>query len=208
MMEEYRVIEEGPRGCGYRKDGGAYLMGELDVLGALPACVLVDPPVPVDSEIIPHTRGVYLVNFDPVVLGEPCTEWLAGSSRVSLRDRERKAWEFERYGMTLDARLKTGVCAGMDPARAEATLASLSPFGDVYLADYILAIGRMGKGRKVAREVGVMQQARVQQDYPALLASCWRLAGYNGSGASDVEKNVKRIMVGIRAMGDSLAFGG
>jgi hypothetical protein len=207
-MEEYRVIEEGPRGCGYRKDGGAYLVGELDVLGALPPCVLVDPPVPVDSEIIPHTRGVYLVAFDAVVLGEPCDEWLIGSSKASLRDRERKAWEYERYGMTLDARLKTGVCAGMDPARGEAALASLSPFGDVYLADYILAISRAGKGRKVAREVGVMQQARKDKDYPTLLASCWRLSGYNGSGASDVEKNCKRIMVGIRAMGDALAFGG
>lgn len=206
-MEKYRVIEEEPRGCGYRKDGGAYLVGELDVLGALPSCVLVDPPVPVNSEIIPHTRGVYLVNFDPVVLGEPCENWLVGSSKASLRERERKAWEYERYGMTLDARLKTGVCAGMDPARAEATLANLSPFKDVYLADYILAIGKAGKGRKVAREVGIMQQARLNQDYPALLASCWRLAGYAGPGASDVEKNCKRIMVGIRAMGDALAFG-
>ena len=206
-MEEYRVIEEAPRGCGYRKDGGAYLMGEIDVLGALPACVLVDPPVPVDSEIIPHTRGVYLVNFDAVILGDPCDEWLVGTSKASLRDRERKAWEYERYGMTLDSRLKTGVCAGMDPARAEATLASLSPFADVYLADYILAISRSGKGRKVAREVGVMQKARGDQDYPALLASCWRLSGYGGPGASEVGKNCKRIMVGIRAIGDALAMG-
>jgi hypothetical protein len=109
--------------------------------------------------------------------------------------------------MTLDARLKTGVCAGMDPARGEAALAGLSPYGDVYLADYILAISRAGKGRKVAREVGVMQQARKDKDYPALLASCWRLSGYGGPGASEIQKNVKRIMVGIRAMGDAVAFG-
>jgi len=49
-----------------------------------------------------------------------------------------------------------------------------------------------------------MQEARLAEDWKALLASTWRVAGYSGKGEDVVNRNVKRIMVGIDAMKDAL----
>lgn len=199
-----RVLTERPRGCGHRKDGGCYLMGETGVMGNLPACVEVDPPIPVDEEIIPFTRGVYLVNFDAVLTEEDQRTWLVDSSAESLRQRDDHAWDIERYGMPLNTRLRVGICSGMDADEAEDRLHDLKLARGVYLADYILAISKAGKGRRVARETAVMQQARIDKNYIALLASCWRLVGYNGKGADTVNKNLKRLMVSIGAVADAI----
>jgi len=80
----------------------------------------------------------------------------------------------------------------------------LHPYPDVYLNDYITAIQKAGRGRRIAREVGKMQEARLAENWKALLASAWRVAGYSGKGEDVVNRNVKRIMVGIDAMKDAL----
>lgn len=202
-MSGIKVSHEQARGCGFRKAGGTYLTGEIGEMGTLPTCVLIDPPIPVDCNIIPFSRGVYLVNLDAVLTEEP-RQWLVGSSKNSLKERDHRSWEIERYGMTLHERLQSGICAGLEPEQAEVRLAELQPFQDVYLSDYITAIQRSGKGRRVAREVAKMQEARLGKDHGALLASAWRLVGYSGKGEEQVDRNVKRIMVGIGAMEDAL----
>jgi len=198
-----KILHESKRGCGFRKAGGAYLTGEIGEMGTLPTCVLIDPPIPVDCDVIPFSRGVYKVNLD-AVLTEETRMWLAGSSKDSLKERDHRSWEIERYGMTLHERLQSGICAGMSPDEAELELAMLHPFKDVYLSDYITAIQRSGKGRRVAREVAKMTEARLEEQFGDLLAAAWRLTGYSGKGEDQVEKNIKRIMVGIGAMKDAL----
>ena len=195
-----RILTETPRGCGHRKDGGAYLVGDMSVLGNLPSCVLVDPPIPIDTGIIPHSRGVYLVNFDAVLTESDQRLWLAGTSAESLRKRDDAAWEIERYGMRLNTRLHVGICKGLDPEQAEQRLHQLQLARGTYPADYILAITRAGRGRRIARETAVMQQAIRDKDWIALLAACWRLAGYDNKIVGD---NIKRLMVSIGAIADT-----
>ena len=178
-------------------------MGDLSVMGTLPACVEIDPPIPVDLSIIPHTRGVYLVDFDLVLTESDQRLWLVDSSAESLRHRDGRAWEMDRYGMPLQVRLQTGICKGMSPEDAEERLHRLTVAKNVYLADYILAITR-GRGRGVAREVAIMQQARQDKDLIALLAACWRLSPYEGKNDRVVKDNIKRIMVSLGAVQDAV----
>jgi hypothetical protein len=175
----------------------------MSVLGTLPSVVEIDPPIPVNSDIIPHSRGVYIVNFDAVLTEDDQRKWLIESSADSLRRRDEAAWELERYGLRLSARLSLGICGGMNPQRAEERLAQLQKMRGVFISDYILAITRVGRGRRVAREVARMQQAMRERDWISLLAACWRLSGYEGSGAEQVWQNIKRIMVSIGATGDA-----
>ena len=201
-----RTLIETPRGCGHRKDGGTYLMGEIGILGNLPACVEVDPPIPIDEEVIPFTRGVYLVNFDAVFTEEDQRAWLVDSSAESLRRRDDHAWDLERYGMPVNTRLRVGICQNMMPEEAEDRLHQLKLAKGAHLSDYILAISRAGRGRRVARETGIMQQAKLDKNYISMLAACWRLAGYDGKGADAVTANIKRIMVCIGAVSDAASF--
>jgi len=194
----------GGRGCGYRIVGGAYLVGEVAALGTLPTCVEVDPPIPVDTDAIPFSRGIYLIDFDAIFQEQDQRLWLVGTSRESLAQRDHRRWEIEQYGMTLHERMRVGICAGMSLVQAELRLAMLHPYPDIYLNDYIAAIQRAGKGRRIAREVGKMQEARLAENWKALLASAWRVAGYSGKGEDVISRNVKRIMVGIDAMKDAL----
>ena len=202
-MTEIRVLHEKPRGCGHRKAGGGYLTGEPKTLGTLPLCVTVDPPIPVDCDVIPFSRGVYMADLDAILTEEDQRLWLSGTSKASLKERDHRKWEIEQYGMTLYERCRTGICAGMVPGMVEIRLAMLVPFKDVYMSDYILAIQRAGKGRRVTREVARMTEARLAKDWKGLLAAAWRLAGYEGD---IVNQNVKRIMVGLGAMEDAVLF--
>ena len=60
-----RTIREARRGCGHRKAGGGYLSGELGEFGTLPAVVEIDPPIPIDQEITPFSRGtLYILDLD------------------------------------------------------------------------------------------------------------------------------------------------
>ena len=204
MGQEMRTLHETARGCGFRKDGALYLTGEPAEMGTLPTCVVIDPPIPVDCDVIPFSRGVYVVNLDAVLTESDQRLWLAGSSKDSLKERDHRAWEIDRYGMTLHERLRIGICADLNPEQAEHKLMGLHPYKDVYLSDYINAIKMYGKGRRVAREVAVMHQARMGGDYKNLLASAWRLTGYSGEGEDQVSKNVQRIMVGIGALEDAM----
>lgn len=201
-----RVLAEAPRGCGHRKDGGAYLTGEPGLFGSLPTVVEIDPPIPVDVGIIPHSRGLYLIDLDMILTEDDQRLWLVDSSAESLRRRDDHGWDIQRYGMPLKTRLQTGICAGMEPNQAETRLSKLFPRLGTTLSRYILDIGYAGKGRRVAREIAIMQKARMDHDYIALLASCWRLAGYSGKGEREVLDNVKRIMVSLGAIEDALAL--
>ena len=198
---EIRTVHEAPRGCGYRKEGGSYLTGEPGLLGTLPACVPVDPPIPVDQAVIPFTRGVYLVDLDAILIEDDQCLWLVDSSAESLRKRDDLEWERERYGIPLLVRLRTGICEGLDANDAEIRLHKLQPTRGAHLEDYILAITRAGRGRRIARETAKMQQARMDKDWMALLASCWRLANYPDMR---VRKNLKRIMVSLGAVSDAV----
>lgn len=199
-----RTVHEGKRGCGYRKDGGAYLMGELSFLGTLPACVEIDPPIPLDTEVIPFTRGVYLVEFDNIFTETDQRLWLAGSSRESLRERTDREWDIARYGMPLSVRRATGVCDGLSVEGTEAVLDALAKRPGAYLEDYILAIHRAGRGRRVAAEVAKMNECIRGDDWRGLLASCHRLSGYSGEGAAVVSANLKRLAVSIGATEDAI----
>ena len=195
---ETRIIEEEPRGCGHRVEGGTYLMGEIGIMGDLPSCVLIDPPLPINSEVFPHSRGVYIVNFQAVLTEEDQHLW--SDSHI---ERDGRKWELERYGMPLSVRLKVGTCAGLTPGEAEDKLASLCQRQGTYPVDYILKITRAGKGRRVAREAAIMQDCRARKDWRGLLAACWRLAGYDNQVVVD---NIKRIMVSIGALEDAASF--
>ena len=195
---ETRIIEEEPRGCGHRVEGGTYLMGEIGIMGNLPSCVLIDPPIPIDQGVFPFSRGVYIVNFQAVLTESDQRLW-----SESYIQRDGLAWETERYGMPLSVRLKIGMCAGLTPAEAEDKLASLCQRRGTYPVDYILKITRAGKGRRVAREAAAMQDCRVRKDWRGLLAACWRLAGYDNQVVRD---NIKRIMVSIGALEDAASF--
>lgn len=199
-----RTLIEAPRGCGYRKDGGCYLVGETGPDGNLPSVVEIDPPIPLDTDVIPFTRGVYTVNFDAVLTESDQRLWLVDTSKESLRQRDAAAWELDRYGMRLQTRLRTGICAGMEPNQAENRLAELARAKNSTLRIYALNIAKAGRGRRIARETGVMQQAVKDRDWIALLASCWRLALYDGSGSATVRRNIKRLMVSIGATEDAI----
>jgi len=89
---QVRVLHEARWGCGYRVVGGAYLVGEVAALGILLTCVEVDPPIPVDTDAIPFSRGVYLIDFDAVFQERDQRLWLAGTSRESLAQRDHRRW--------------------------------------------------------------------------------------------------------------------
>lgn len=201
-----RILHETPRGCGYRKDGGAYLTGEPGTQGSLPTCVEIDPPIAINEEVLPHTRGLYMIDLDSVLTEEDQRLWLIDTSRESLRTRDRLAWEVEQYGMSLDARRRMGICNGMSPTDVEARLAALNLADGVYPSDYILAITKAGKGRRIARETAKMQEARMAKDWRGLLAACWRLVGYDGQKSEVIHDNLKRLMVVIGAMEDAVVF--
>lgn len=198
-----RTLYEGPRGCGYRQDGGTYLTGEIGSMGDLSSCVLVDPPIPVDTKIIPFSRGIYTIDLNAVFTTIDQRQWLIETSSESLRKRDFMAYEMQRYGMSLHARLRVGICAGMTAEQAEVRLGRLQPARGTFLSDYILGINYSGKGRRVAKETALMQRAKLDGDYLALLASCWRLSHYKGQGEQKVRDNVKRIMVSIGALEDA-----
>ena len=199
-----RTLIETPRGCGYRKDGGCYLTADISSLGSLPTCVTIEPPTPLDTDVIKFTRGIYIVNFDAVMTESDQRLWLIESSKESLRARDAKSWELDRYGMSLDLRLRSGICVGLNPEQAEQRLSLLKPAKNSFVQDYIISISKQGRGRAVARETAVMQKARIDGDWVALLAACWRLSGYSGRNESSVKQNLKRIMVVLGAVDDAV----
>lgn len=70
-MEGIRTITEGKRGCGFRKPGGTYLMGE----GEGRPCGRLPFPLercPVCSEGFPFSRTPKWVNVNKLVEGRPC----------------------------------------------------------------------------------------------------------------------------------------
>lgn len=198
-----RSVHVSKRGCGWPVDGGAYLTGEIGLLGTLPACVEIDPPIPLDMGAIPFTRGIYVVDFDLIFTEPDQRMWLTGTSAESLHRRDVETWDRERYGMSLHSRNRIGICREMSPEQVEHKLDSLSLRPGSYPSDYVLAINRAGRGRKVAREVAAMTEAVRGKKWRDLLAACWRLAGYSGKGSEEVEKNIRRLMVSVGATEDA-----
>ena len=109
--------------------------------------------------------------------------------------------------MTLHERCRIGFTAGMEPAQVVEALANLQPTRSTWdMAQWTLAVGRAGKGRRIAAETARLQKCFNSLEWGEGLAACWRLTRYSGKGKSVVWANVARIMSGLGAQKDADVF--
>lgn len=117
-----RIVSEVKRGCGYRKEGGVYMIGggEKSENGVLPMFTEINPPIPYSVQL--H-RSFRLVNAQAVLSRSPMDSWWIGASKDTEQKKNADAWAINTFGMTITKRLETGDCA--DAKDADEALAIL-----------------------------------------------------------------------------------
>jgi hypothetical protein len=103
-----RIITSTRRGCGYKKQGGVYLVSEPGKMGVLPLFVRINPPIPCADNFY---RGTTVVDGQKILDGSPEDEWLVGASAERKQKQTADEWAIEKFGMTTHMRCKTGICA-------------------------------------------------------------------------------------------------
>lgn len=166
-----RIIREGRRGCGRRHEQGIYLVAEPGG-GELPLWNAVEPPIPYDGA---HFRG--WVEIDLVGTLDQRQVMLAGTSAERKRDEDARAWEIDRFGMTLQTRLRTGIGEGLNEEQLGERLNALSAAGPMMskIGALLRTLGTMA----ISRADGELAKAwrSAQEDDPAgVLACCWRIS--------------------------------
>lgn len=183
-----RVIKEGQRGCGKRKKGSIYLVGEGSPDGILPMFVAIDPPIPYEGD---HFRGTVLIDLDAVLGGLPQGEWLVGASERRARRQSLKAEEIDLFGMTMKEREALGI----------PTL-SLELFGAI--AHSLRALAKMKLGKSQV-EIPKAFKAIQDNDPQQVLACLWRLwKGCSSKRKIEARLHVRLAMYNLGAVGDSL----
>lgn len=156
------------RGCGKRKPGGVYLVSELSPLGALSAFISIDPVI---EWVGPVTRAICAtVGLEDFLSGVPYPDCAIEASEArETRKRLRKP-EIEKYGMTLDLRLQTGICkAGGLEALSQVRFQNLG-----MLFDNMRGIDRTATGNAQAEIARTWTDLRVNKDPQSTLAGLWR----------------------------------
>jgi hypothetical protein len=99
------------RECGWREEGGCYIVGGTD--GSPDGCsarfTVLNPPVPYQ---VPHHRGPRLVNGDAILERRDMEAWWVGSSAETEARKRGDAWALDTFGMTEARRLSVGDCRG------------------------------------------------------------------------------------------------
>jgi len=137
-----RTISSSERDCGYRSEGGVYLVSEGSEFGSLPLWVSLHPPIPCEDR---YHRGPVLVDAAVVLERRPEEEWFVGSS-ADHRDKLRAdEWAIEKFGMTTTMRLRIGVCKGLGGVDEAMELLLLSvKWNEVHVADAIRGLTEAG----------------------------------------------------------------
>ena len=139
MAVEERI--EGERGCGYRNEGGVYIMGGTGGPGgSLKRFYTIHPPVP--YQVKSH-RSARIIDADSVFLRLPMDQWWVGSSARTEIKKAGDVWHYETFGMTAHARIHTGECEGAtNPDEALNILIDKVTF-DVRLQHYFASLANV-----------------------------------------------------------------
>lgn len=206
-----RVIHEKKRGCGYRLEGGLYVVGEGSPNGVLPPWVSIEPPIPYDGQ---HFRGFVYVDGDRLLGRETQDLWLIGAS---LDGKLRQNW-LTLLGMPPSIRQKIGDCKGAkSPDEVAKRLSKLGLYNRMRyklatagLLDEIKALG-LFETESGAEAVDLAKRTEfLELTAPQILAACWRIARrilWNGEPTTHhikIRKELARIMVLLGATKDAL----
>ena len=176
------------RKCGWRKEGGIYIVGNGATVGGSVSnsCrfVRLDPPIPFPKEAPTPGRGFIYVDGEAILEGRPPEEWGITPQRAELL---KLSWEI--WGLAYEERQRVGICKGAhDLDEIQTCLEGLEwaegsverwpnwmetliravedlreEYGDCPLVPAIMEVRRM------------MWQGPLRRDPAATLAYCWRL---------------------------------
>lgn len=188
-----RTISSRERECGYRSEGGIYLVSEGSEFGSLPLWVSLHPPIPCEDR---YHRGPVLVDASAVLAGQAEEDWFIGAS-ADHRDKLRAdEWAIDRFGMTTTMRLRTGVCKGLGGVdEAMEFLLTSVKWNQVHVADAIRGLTEAGVPEipRVAphfasfvEHIQSFSRENSAQELVLAVAAIWRMANtlppkkYNG----------------------------
>lgn len=180
-----RTISSSERECGYRSEGGIYLVSEGSEFGSLPLWVSLHPPIPCEDR---YHRGPVLVDASAVLGGRPEEEWFVGASADHRDKLKADEWAIDRFGMTTTMRLRTGVCKGLGGVDDAMNFLLLSVrWNELHVADAIRGLTEAGIAEipRVAphfaafiRHIQLFPRDNSAQELVSAVAAIWRMAKY------------------------------
>jgi hypothetical protein len=215
-----RVLHDHPRGCGFRKEGGLYLVSEMSPTGTLPPIVLIEPPIPFEgrsprqgrtAESVrgEHFRGFVYVDGDQLLARESQDAWWIGPSL----DRAIKCQWIEILGMPLSVRMRLGLGKGAkDQVELAERLTALHPPPDSgAFSHYSNAVQAYVFSHGLRNTQADADAADLRRARPAkALALCWSIARqllWNGSPTPErvtLRDTLARIMTLLGAQRDAV----
>lgn len=170
------------RRCGWRKEGGVYIMGGMDVTkdGASAIFTLINPPIPYQVKV--H-RGPRIVNSAAVLWRRPMEEWWFGASKDHEEKKNADAWALSMFGMT--QRLKIGECAGLKGTdKALAHIASKIVWNPTVIKYYreltLLGVGNLPRAAEpydtLRSHIALIETNQKLDNLLGIQAAIWRLA--------------------------------
>jgi hypothetical protein len=180
-----RTISSSERECGYRSEGGVYLVSEGSEFGSLPLWVSINPPIPCEDR---YHRGPVLVNASAVLERRPEEAWFVGTSADHRAKVKADEWAIDRFGMTTYMRLHYGVCKGLGGVdEAMELLLGSVRWNEVHVEDAIRGLTEAGVPEipRVAphfaafiEHIHMFSRENSAQELVSAAAAIWRMARY------------------------------
>jgi len=160
---QVRISVEEPRGCGYRREGGVYVIAQT----------WIDWEPEAGYEGGPF-RGLRLVDSEAILTRRPLCEWWVGISQKTEIRKGVEAIQINTWGMTLKERLNTGECAGLTEEEAVTWAQRLQPAQAVSVLPALEIIVKANKSPLISFADDFV--AAWPNQPAAALAAAWRLA--------------------------------
>ena len=178
-----RTLSSSERECGYRSEGGVYLVSEGSEFGSLPLWTSLHPPIPCEDR---YHRGPVLVDALAVLGGRPEEEWFVGASADHREKLKADEWAMDRFGMTTTMRLRIGVCKGLKGVdEAMALLLNSVRWSEVHIADAIRSLTEAGVAEiprvlphftTLINHIHNFSRENSAQELVSAVAATWRMA--------------------------------
>lgn len=209
-----KVIVSEVRKCGKKQPGGIYIDSEDGSPdGVLPMWTRLDPPIPCADKF--H-RSAIIVDGAAILARKPEKDWLAGSSKDRTEKMKADEWALERFGMTINKRLRFGECLGLKgPDEAMEKLlgqVSFSKSTVTYTKDLVLMdVNNLPRtSEHYAAFIRCLQSFVNDRDPHSLVlaaAATWRIAdGLPPKKRPEVLPTLVRIMVTLGLIKDAMAL--